>query len=1092
MATDQLTYQRPKTLGSLSIVLPAYNESENIVAVLEDAVKSAQTVTEQYEIIVVNDGSKDATGELVEQYALHNPHVRLINNEVNIGYGPTVRKGLDSAKNDWVFFTDADGQFELHEISRLVAFSDSFDFIIGKRSDRKDSFRRKLNAGIFNIAARIFFGIKVKDVDCAFKLMKRTRLHELELLSESAMINTEILHRAKVAKMPIKQVPVTHKPRMAGESTGGNADVIKRAVKEFYTLRWVLLRSERARMKLNIRVVFLLSLAVAVVATAWAYHNNVILAYGDAEAHLNIAKRVTDSLTAGAAQLGGIWLPLPHILMAPFVAFDPLWRSGIGGSIVSVAAFVFLCVTLYRLAYEVTKNFTASYIAPLVVLLNPNSVYLATTPMTEILLLSMFTSSVYFFTKWLKTQNLLHLVLASVFTALASLSRYDGWALVCIEVACIALFLVLKKVSYKIVEGTIFLYSFIAFMGILLWLIWNKVIFNSFLYFSESVYGSKEQQLFFLNNGYLPTYHNFTKSIVYFLEDIRLVVGLPVVLLALCGLGFFTYKVVSQKQMRYLLIIILMLTPVFFYVLSLYIGQASLILPTFAAEDAKYTISNTRYGLQILLFIAIFAAFLGARFKKLIPIIIMIIGIQAFMFIKTDTVITYVDGTRGLSSQAVSKGPDSPEVEEYMRDHYDKGLVLMDDYRRPIGPVESGVPMQSFIGSGNKPYWNESFDDPAKHAEWIVLQKSDTDAIWKNLKRKDLLDQKFVNVYRAGYLYVYKKKDLNPHFIQRSGQHLSLRGKPFVMSGMNSYDVLSQPVEVIDQRLRVLEKANLNTMRIWCFDKGGKLTDAELAKMDYLIERAELSGVKIVCVFGNTYNDYGGPDNFSTNGNAQTFFTTTASKDLYKEHISHILEHRSAYNGLKLKDQGTIAAWELINEPRIEGQQDSVKLTAWTEEIGQYVSSIDQKHLISPGTEGFTSNYTGQPYNERHGSSIEDICTLEVITLCSGHVYSKYLGSAAESNVNYGALGTALHTWRELADKYNKPFYVGEIGYDLNVGTESDRRVFFQNARNSIMANELDGALIWNLGTISDNMFTLSDENDLSQDIILNWRYDLK
>ena len=98
-----------------------------------------------------------------------------------------------------------------------------------------------------------------------------------------------------------------------------------------------------------------------------------------------------------------------------------------------------------------------------------------------------------------------------------------------------------------------------------------------------------------------------------------------------------------------------------------------------------------------------------------------------------------MDGTQGLSSQAISKGKDSPIVEKWLSKNYDNGLVLTDDYRRTIGPVESGIPMNAFIGSGNKPYWAESLDNPTKYAKWVVVQKADTDAVWIGMKNKNIL-----------------------------------------------------------------------------------------------------------------------------------------------------------------------------------------------------------------------------------------------------------------------------------------------------------------------------------------------------------------
>lgn len=1084
---SEFKYKPPDKLSSLSIVLPAHNEQDNIKKAILEAVKVAKTLTKKYEVIVVNDGSSDNTLKSVEEISTINEHVRLLNNQKNLGYGPTLRRGLGYAKNQWVFFTDADNQFDMNELSRLVRYTDAHDFIIGKRTSRKDPIRRRLNAWVFNTAVKMFFGIKVKDVDCAFKLMRRSKLRSFDLISESAMINTEVLHRAKIAGFKIKQIAVTHRPRVYGESTGGDRDVIKRAIKEFYILRWVLLKTEDARMKLNTRVVFFVSLTAGVLATWWSYKHHVILAYGDAEAHLNIAKQVTDSLTPGIAQLGGIWLPLPHLLMVPFVIYNPLWSSGIGGSIVSVAAFIWLCIMAYKLAYEITRSFSASYLAPLILIANPNSLYFATTPMTEILLLSMFTSSVYFFTKWLRRGALTDLLIASVFTFLATLSRYDGWALVVVETAIILFMLLIKRIPLRVLEGVTVLYSFIAYMGIILWLLWNKLIFNSFLYFSNSVYGSKVQQQFFLKNGYLPTYHNLGKSIIYFLEDIRLVVGLPVIAISLVGMLVFTIHAFRKREMRLLFVILLALTPVLFYVVSLYIGQASLLLPPLAKAGAKYTLSNSRYGIQILLFIALFISFLGGKYKKTIPIIALIVLIQSFSFIKTNTVITYVDGTQGLSSQKVSKGPDAPAVEQFMRQHYDNGLVWMDDYRRPIGIVESGIPMDRFIGSGNKPYWNDSFDNPGKYAKWIILQKADSDAVWRGIKDKSLIDQEFSLVFNKGDIFVYKKRITSPKIVRQSGQHLMLNGKSFVINGVNSYDILTQPDTTILSRLNSMEADHFNTLRTWCFDSNGTLNSAEFAHLDYLLQQAETHNIKVVCVLGNMYNNYGGPAHFQASSNLQ-FFTDQRSITDYEKYISTVLNHKSKLTALENKNSPAILAWELINEPRVENSSDTA-VSNWMQEIGEYVDSIDQSHLISPGTEGFTSSYPGQPYNENHGSSIENICSLEVITLCSAHLYPKYIPTTNNGQIDYAEIGNVIHAWRYIANNLNKPIYVGEVGYDLSNGSQTSRSAYFSNIRQSLLSNKIDGALIWNVGNTADSSYTLQFGDPSSDNILSNWGY---
>jgi hypothetical protein len=154
---------------------------------------------------------------------------------------------------------------------------------------------------------------------------------------------------------------------------------------------WLVQRVEKKMQQLiSVKTVSIAAVILGVCATAYAFSHDVIVAYGDAESHLNIAKRVVQSLTPGAAQLGGIWLPLPHVLMIPFVWLDPLWRSGLAGSFVSGIAFVISCAYLYKTTYIITKNKYASFFSFTIFALNPNILYLQATPMTELVLIMFF------------------------------------------------------------------------------------------------------------------------------------------------------------------------------------------------------------------------------------------------------------------------------------------------------------------------------------------------------------------------------------------------------------------------------------------------------------------------------------------------------------------------------------------------------------------------------------------------------------------------------------------------------------------------------------------------------------------------------
>ena len=204
-------------LSSLSIVLPAYNESENIIETIKESISAAQVCSLEHEIIIVDDGSKDETVSIVRSLVATNNRIRLIENEVNRGYGTTVWRGITEAKHEYVFFTDADGQFNLKELTDFTPFSKEYDAIIGYRKVRSDPFHRKLNAFGWNSLIRLLFGLKVKDIDCAFKLIKREALIDLPIMTGSAMTVAEILIRLHHRGVVFKELPVTHLPRITGD-----------------------------------------------------------------------------------------------------------------------------------------------------------------------------------------------------------------------------------------------------------------------------------------------------------------------------------------------------------------------------------------------------------------------------------------------------------------------------------------------------------------------------------------------------------------------------------------------------------------------------------------------------------------------------------------------------------------------------------------------------------------------------------------------------------------------------------------------------------------------------------------------------------
>ncbi len=221
----------PKPL-SLSILFPAYNEEANIEETICQAKAVAEKITTDYEIIVVNDGSKDLTADIVDLLAHNDSHIKVVHHSPNQGYGAAVWSGIQAAKGDYVFFTDADLQFDLSELTKLVEHVPAHDIVIGYRAKRMDPFIRLVNAKGWNVLNRILFGLKVKDIDCAFKLFKRDIVKDLPVQSRGAMLSAELLIRLQRQGIVFKEVPVTHLPRVAGSPTGAKLSVIFRAFKE--------------------------------------------------------------------------------------------------------------------------------------------------------------------------------------------------------------------------------------------------------------------------------------------------------------------------------------------------------------------------------------------------------------------------------------------------------------------------------------------------------------------------------------------------------------------------------------------------------------------------------------------------------------------------------------------------------------------------------------------------------------------------------------------------------------------------------------------------------------------------------------------
>jgi glycosyltransferase involved in cell wall biosynthesis len=227
-------------LPGLSIVLPAFNEEANVERSVEEALEAGRRFSERHEVIVVDDGSADETAGRAARLAAADREVRLVLHPFNRGYGAALRTGIQTARMPWVLLTDADLQFDLADLEEFLPLTSSSDLLVGYRVARSDPVGRRACAAGWNFLMRRVLELPVHDVDCAFKLIRRDLLQEIELVSSGAMISAELIAKALQSGAHLTELGVHHRPRPAGEQTGANPRVVMRAFRELFELRGTL------------------------------------------------------------------------------------------------------------------------------------------------------------------------------------------------------------------------------------------------------------------------------------------------------------------------------------------------------------------------------------------------------------------------------------------------------------------------------------------------------------------------------------------------------------------------------------------------------------------------------------------------------------------------------------------------------------------------------------------------------------------------------------------------------------------------------------------------------------------------------------
>jgi hypothetical protein len=477
--------------------------------------------------------------------------------------------------------------------------------------------------------------------------------------------------------------------------------------------------------------------AASLVASAWSWHHDALLNYGDAEAHLHIARRVIDSHRPGLTQLGSVWLPLPHLLMIPFVACFDWWRNGLAGLIPSSLVWLASCWGIYRLARRWLRPAPAA-VALAFFTLNPNLLYLQTTAMTEPLFVCEMVWTVLLLVEWragldmadVRSRRLLWPI--ALILAAAVFTRYDGWIMALIAWTAIGIVL-LKRGQLR--SGTFWIATVIVVAAPLIWFAYNQIVFGDWLDFARGPYSAKAIELRTATPGAGPPHpgwHNLWVSLIFYVKAAEMVTfaeqwGNLLLVVSVLGTAW-GWLIARRKAFAWALLLWL---PVPFYAYSIAYSSVPIFLPVWW----PYSFYNTRYGLEMIPAFALGAGFAASFLRTALgefkprwtraatAILFLAIGLNLGIMLRHRPLV-YVEGTKN----AGARRPYEREIASALRAQLAKrpdAIVLMDTSVYPHIVALSGIPLRQTLNESDKEYYQAALQAPAQHAALVLTLAGD-------------------------------------------------------------------------------------------------------------------------------------------------------------------------------------------------------------------------------------------------------------------------------------------------------------------------------------------------------------------------------
>lgn len=488
----------------------------------------------------------------------------------------------------------------------------------------------------------------------------------------------------------------------------------------------------------------LVSLLVGAVVQWWMHRADLVLAFWDAQAHLDIARRIWDSTTPGIQMLGTVWLPIPHLLYLPFTLVDPWWWNGLAGGLVGLAAFVATAMAVSALVHRHTGSTVWAGVAAAVVIANPSLAYLQTTAMTEPILLAFLTGSVWALDRWIGDRSRgNHLLLSGVLAALAVGSRYDGWFYAAVAG------LVVLWLSRRPGPVVRFAAPVVAMVG--LWLGYNAVYFGDPLEFQRGVWSAESQQAALAAAGLLPTKGALFRSLAYYTGAVGLTVG---VILGL--LGLVAAAVALGSRARWALLLLWSALP--FNLLALWGGQSVIALPWTTPAGML----NVRYGIMLLPAIAVSvgigAAMVGARWplwqRGTLFAVLSVVGGQS-LWMLADAPIRVAALREGL---AIRDGDAAQmNASRWLAANYDRGRILV----APAVNVSprTRIPLRDRISPWTWELGPAALAAPAEEVDWVVVdRRAEADPVALALAADSGFVREFDRVFAERELEIWRRR----------------------------------------------------------------------------------------------------------------------------------------------------------------------------------------------------------------------------------------------------------------------------------------------------------------------------------------------